>query len=129
MLFGHPLHPEPMLREYVWRWFSLLASGDTASAFALLDEPNSHGILWSPELLETSLHAYKSKGPATPVVTEPSAASGRPHSNIVAFNDRSGFGYSHDLPLNGAWSDLEAQFEFVKRPQGFAVILHDVHVP
>ena len=63
-----------------------------------------------------------------PVVTSMSSASGEQRASLIALSDRSGYAYDHDLPLNGQWSDLTAQFEFIKRPNGFAVILHDIHV-
>ena len=46
----------------------------------------------------------------------------------MAFDDGSGYSVEHDVPLNGEWSDLTAQFEFVRFPKGYAVVLHDLHV-
>jgi hypothetical protein len=46
----------------------------------------------------------------------------------VALSDGSGFSLYHAVPLNGEWSDLTAQFEFLRRPNGLAVVLHDLHV-
>jgi len=34
----------------------------------------------------------------------------------------------YDVPLNGWYSDLTAQFEFNPRADGFAATLHDFHV-
>ena len=34
-----------------------------------------------------------------------------------------------DEPNNYTWSELTAQFEFLRRPGGLAVVLHDLHVP
>jgi hypothetical protein len=42
--------------------------------------------------------------------------------------DGTGFQFDYDLPLNGEWSDLTAQFEFLRRSDGYAVVLHDIHV-
>ena len=40
-----------------------------------------------------------------------------------------GFWLDYDVPLNGAFSDLTARFEFHWRaPQTLAVQLHDLHV-
>lgn len=33
-----------------------------------------------------------------------------------------------DLPLNGEWSDLTAQFEFIRTADGYRVCLHCLHV-
>lgn len=34
-----------------------------------------------------------------------------------------------DLPLNGEWSDLTAQFEVVAVSNGWTLLLRDLHVP
>ncbi|OOG36229.1 hypothetical protein [Rhodanobacter sp. C05] len=127
MLYGHPINPEAAFRELVFRWFALLAQGQAAEAMALIDESNSYGIKWEPEHLSSALRSYGGNS-ILPVVTSPSSASGQQHASLTALADRSGYAYVHDLPLNGQWSDLTAQFEFLKRPNGFAVVLHDIHV-
>jgi hypothetical protein len=124
MLSGFPPHIEEALREYVWRWFSLLAAGKTAEALALIDAPNSYGNTWSRASLSQAIQDCNASA-----ITEPRAASGNPQSSLVAFADGSGFSYYHGVPLDGAWSDLEVQFEFLKQPSGYAAVLHDVHVP
>ena len=55
-------------------------------------------------------------------------ASGTPAAMLWELADQSGYRLDHDVPLNGQWSDLTAQFEFLRRPGGFAVVLHDLHV-
>ena len=127
MLDGHPVDPEAAFREFVIRWIALLAQGQVSAAMAQIDEPNSYGAQWGPEQLSAVLTSY-SGGRELAAVTLPSSSSGKPHTNLVALADHSGYMYDHDLPLNGAWSDLTAQFEFLKRPNGFAVVLHDIHV-
>ena len=127
MLYGHLINPEAAFRELVFRWFALLAQGQTAEAMALIDEPNSYGVKWGPEQLSSALKSYGGNG-VLPLVTPPSSASGQQQAGLIALADRSGYAYDHDFPLNGQWSDLTAQFEFLKRPNGFAVVLQDIHV-
>jgi hypothetical protein len=127
MLYGHPINPEAAFRELVFRWLTLLAHGQATEAMALIDESNSYGVKWGPEQLSSVLKSYGGNS-ILPVVTSPSSASGQQHANLIPLADRSGYAYDHDLPLNGQWSDLIAQFEFLKRSNGFAVILHDIHV-
>jgi hypothetical protein len=127
MLYGHPINPEATFREFVFHWFALLAQGQAAEAMALIDEPNSYGVKWGPEQLSSALKSYGGNS-ALPVVTSPSSASGQQQASLIALVDRSGYAYDHDLPLNGLWSDLTAQFEFLKRSNGFAVVLHDILV-
>jgi hypothetical protein len=50
------------------------------------------------------------------------------NADVVPFKDGSGYSVEHDVPLNGEWSDLTAQFEFVGKSPEFEVILHDLHV-
>jgi len=127
MLYGHPINPEAAFREFVARWIGLLAQGQSEQAMALIDEPNSYGIKWGPKQLSSALSSYGGDG-HMPVVSSPASASGQQRANLIALADRSGYAYDHDLPLNGQWSDLTAQFEFLKHPDGFAVVLNDIHV-
>jgi hypothetical protein len=60
----------------------------------------------------------------TPVAT----ARGRDHAHVGAFDDGSGYWVNHDVPLNGEYSDLTAQFEFRRRGNALAATLHDLHV-
>lgn len=47
---------------------------------------------------------------------------------MVAFDDSSGYSVEYDLPLNGAYSDLTAQFEFLLSGSDYVATLHDLHV-
>ena len=44
------------------------------------------------------------------------------------FNDKAGWAIEYDIPINGEWSDLTAQFEFYKKENGYSFLLHDIHV-
>lgn len=64
-----------------------------------------------------------------PRFTSARTASGRERYTIGAFADGTGFRLDYDVPLNGAFSDLTAPFEFFWRgPRRLAVQLHDLHV-
>jgi hypothetical protein len=39
-----------------------------------------------------------------------------------------GYWLDYDVPLNGQFSDLTAQFEFEPRQEGYAAVLQDLHV-
>jgi hypothetical protein len=90
---------------------------------AALGAPNSYGTTWTPAAIRKTLADYGARE-----VTPPDTATGKPHSSIVELKDGSGFSYDHDVPLDGAWSDLTAQFEFLRREGEFVVVLHDLHV-
>lgn len=90
----------------------------------MIDEPNSYGVRWSEASIRKALNDY------SPIarVSEPTSATGRPRVTSGEFDDGSGYWVDHDVPLNGAWSDLTAQFEFKRHGTGYAVVLHDIHV-
>lgn len=116
-------------------WFRLLAADRWDEASGMLDEPNSYGIHWTPEQVRHALDLafgpssrFRIAHPDGLQFTDPDTASGNPHAEVVTLNDGSGFSAEHDVPLNGEWSELTAQFEFKRRANGLAVILHDLHV-
>ena len=117
---------EEEFRTFVESWLELLSGGAYAEAFALLDEPNSYGVAWGAAELTEALAGY---GHPSSRISSPARASGSPSSSLVVLADGSGYSYWHSMPINGEWSPLEAQFEFLRRPSGFAVVLHDIHVP
>jgi hypothetical protein len=99
----------------------------------MIDEPNTYGIRWTRE--EITALVEDTFGPDTrfaaavgaPVFTDPDSATGNPHPNFGRFA-AGGFWLDHDVPLNGTFSDLTAQFEFQPRGDRYAAILHDLHV-
>lgn len=116
-------------------WFRLLAEGRWGDACGLLDEPNVYGVRWTPEYIQHALDSafppgcrFRVAHPEGPRFSDPTTASGTPDGDVVAFNDARGYAADHDVPLNGSWSDLTAQFQFLRRPNGLAVVLHDLHV-
>jgi hypothetical protein len=62
-----------------------------------------------------------------PVFSDPDSAKGHSHPSFGRL-DAGGFWLDHDVPLNGAFSDLTAQFEFESRRDRYAVIVHDLRV-
>ena len=101
----------------------------------MLDEPNCYGIRWTPQYIRYALDEAFGPGcrfrvahPEGPQFTNPDTASGHPHGDIAAFDNGTGYHANHDVPLNGSWSELTAQFEFLRRPGGLAIVLHDLHV-
>jgi len=133
-LIAEPASPNDLL-AVIRDWFRLLAADRWDEAIGMLDEPNRYGIQWTPEGIRGALDLtfrpgcrFRVTHPEGPQFTDPDAASGLPHADVVAFDDGSGYSADHDVPLNGEWSDLTAQFEFLRRPNGLALVLHDLHV-
>lgn len=66
---------------------------------------------------------------ATFFITEPIELEGDGRPNLIMFDGLQGFAFDYDLLIDGKWSDLTVQFEFIKKSNGYyAVILHDIHV-
>src|SRR5262249_43459999 len=125
--------PEEQLVAFARTWFRLLAQAEWDAALGMLDGPNGYGIKWSRETIIAVVE--ETFGPGSrfaaefgpPVLSDPDSAKGDPHANFGKL-DAGGFWLDHDVPLNGVFSDLTAQFEFEPRPGGYAAILHDLHV-
>ena len=127
---------ETALVAWTRDWFELLAAGRLADACSHLDEPNAHGIIWSPEAITQLVRETFAPGskvaaahPEGVRFTSCRAAAGRERFSLGAFDDGSGFWLDYGAPLNGEFSDLTAQFEFHWRGRdALAVRLHDLHV-
>jgi hypothetical protein len=133
-LIAEPTNPDELL-AVIQQWFRLLPGGRWDEASGMLDEPNRYGIRWTPQYIRYALDLAHGPGcrfrvshPEGPQFTNPDTASGHACADVVAFDDGSGYSADHDVPLSGAWSELTAQFEFLRRPGGLAIVLHDLHV-
>jgi hypothetical protein len=125
--------PEAELVGFVRGWFALLARGQWEHALAAIDEPHPSGVRWTQDGLNELLQNVY--GPGTrfevehgaPRFSDPDLSTGTAHHSFGRLN-AGGFWVDHDVPLNGVFSDLTAQFEFLPRAGRFAVLLHDMHV-
>lgn len=119
------------IRPFVENWLKLIADGRVQDACWMLDEPNNYGVIWTPELIGELIFEYldlEAERPLASVVSDPSLLPEHRQLEVGAFNYCSGYWLDYDVPLDGEWSDLTAQFEFYERNDGFAVVLHDLHV-
>ena len=122
-----PLSSESLVTaftRFIHEWFRLLARGQFEQAAAALDEPTSYGERWSAESIQRALHDYSPDA----AVTDPTLLPPDQHQSLITFSDGRGYAFDCSVPLAGEWSDLTAQFEFLYRPSGFAVVLQDLHV-
>jgi hypothetical protein len=123
-------------------WVDLVAAGRFRDAIDMLYIPASYDPSqhWTPESLQTYIGNYGSWDPladgsvvrVTPIETAriPADAPGRqPHANVVrpSSDPRAG-SVDLDVPLDGEWSDLTAQFEFAPVDGGIGISLYDLHV-
>jgi hypothetical protein len=119
---------ENIFRDFVRNWIRLLSMGKLEEAIKQIDAPNNYGIKWSAESIKKVLRDYVGKG-VTFSITDPDEMEGDGRPNLIMFNGLQGFAFDFDLPINGEWSDLTVQFEFIKKSKGYyAVILQDIHV-
>lgn len=118
--------PAVTFTRFARDWFSLLARGEFTGAVSRLDEPNSYGERWGAEKIQSTLRDYARSDSVS--VADPDTIAGDGSPSLVEFADGRGYSFEHDVPLGAEWSDLTAQFEFLRRPSGYAVVLHDIHV-
>ena len=118
--------PEVEFSRFARDWFRQLSRGEFREAAQRLDEPNSYGIRWSEQQILGALRDYTHSDSVR--VTDPDLIGTEAHSSLVALKDAHGYSFDHDVPIDGRWSDLTAQFEFLRRPEGYAIVLHDIHV-
>ncbi len=116
--------PDTAFNRFARDWFRLLANEQFAQAVAALDEPTSYGVGWSAESIQHALRDYSPNA----VVTDPDVLPPDKYQSLITFSDGRGYAFDCSVPLNGEWSDLTAQFEFLRRPSGFAVVLQNLHV-
>jgi hypothetical protein len=126
---------ENELIRFVQDWFDLISDGNIKEACKEIDKPNCYGIIWTPgkieEIIKDEFGPETVFGQAHPngvCFSTIHDTQGTFRADVLKFDDGSGYSVEHDVPLNGEWSDLTAQFEFIGDKAEFEVILHDLHV-
>jgi hypothetical protein len=123
-------------------WIELVAAGRLQEALELLWVPPSYdpSQRWTADSLRRYVENYGSWEPTSDgstwrisSIAAAKAPAGRdrfvPRADVVRFSSNPQAGSVElDLPLNGEWSDLTAQFEFAPVGAGVAVSLYDLHV-
>jgi hypothetical protein len=127
MISGNPDNLTNVFQQYIFRWFELLANGNWADALAMLDKPNCYGMIWTEDQIKKAISEHVGLGQRGDI-TPPSELPNLVREEPLAFDDGSGYAFDQDVPLNGEWSDLTAQFEFFRQPGGYAASLHALHM-
>jgi hypothetical protein len=123
-------------------WVELVATDRLDSALDLLWIPPDYDESqhWTAASLRTYIENYGSWQPmrdgskwrmtSMKSARAPDDRQGfEPRANLVRLQrDRHAGAVNLDVPLNGQWSDLTAQFEFRPVAGGTAVSLYDLHV-
>lgn len=123
---------EEEIIRFVQIWIETLASQKYREAYEMVEHDPYYN--WSPELIQKTIEGYGLPEPHPNgifQVTSPSRAVGAPHIEIsrsegvppgaLAF-------VSHDLPLNGEWSDLSVTFRLEDRNSQANLVLEEIHV-
>jgi hypothetical protein len=126
---------ERTLVAFTRRWLKLLAQGRWKDACGMIDEPNSYGITWTAERIQQVVNdtfhpgsLFRLRHPDGIRWTDPDELGDGGHPEFQRSEDGSTYFLEHDVSLNGEWSDLTAQFEFCRTPEGYSVVLQDLHV-
>jgi hypothetical protein len=116
-------------------WLGLLGDGRIEEACQEIDEPNAFGLRWTPGRLQGALlqafgpgSRFRREHPEGPRFSPVDGAAGEASPSVVALADGSGYFVEHAVPLNGSYSDLTAQVQFLWRGERLAFVLHDLHV-
>ena len=125
----------------VREWAAALANSDYEAAFALTDQDPYHQ--WTPELIKAVIQGYglpepRRDGQVFRVTPMDSAKGGAQPRHAVEYFDVPRFieGTDQmvigevwfDLPVNGEWSDLTANFEVRRDKTGILLVLNEIHV-
>ena len=116
---------------FIREWTKLLSEAKFDEACAMLDEPEDNGrnIFWNAEnLREVFLDYCWHK--RMPVINNPY------HMNLdkevidfYNYDDGSGYAVDYDIPLDGEWGELTANFQFKKESQNlYRIYLYDMRV-
>lgn len=119
---------EQEITAFIRDWTKLLSQERYKDACHLLDIPKEaqNLIHWNPCNLRTIISDYGDNA----VISDPySIERSQEKLDFYYYTDGSGVAVDYDLPINGKWSDLTAQFSFVKSEEDmYAVYLEGVHV-
>ena len=77
---------------------------------------------YSPETYFYRFH------PEGSIFTDPDELPDQDDQDVDFSSDGGMYSFDYDLPLNHERSEFTVQFEFYKRRNGLAVVLHDLHV-
>ena len=117
-----------IFKEFARSWIRLLSNGKFKEAIKQIDAPNSNGFEWSIKSVQRVLEDYVGKG-VDFSITDPNEMEGDGRPNLFMFKGLQCFALDINLPINGEWSDLTVQFEFIKKGKGYySVILNDIKV-
>ena len=118
---------ENTFNEFVRHWIRLLSVGSFEDAVKQIDGPNSHGIEWTETAIKRVIDEYMGERESYSI-TDPDEMKGDGRANLI-INGLTSFAFGLNLPINGEWSDLTIQFEFIGKGKGYySVILHDIYV-
>ncbi len=115
---------------FIRDWVESLSNGEFEKALQLLDysESGSNAIPWNETLLKEAFLDYGAIG-RMPVINSPYQMDlATEKIEFYEYEDGSGYFVEYDVPLDGEWGDLTAQFSIKKVGDDFSITLEDIHV-
>jgi len=116
---------------FIHSWIEFLSKNEFQEACAQLDVPerNKNSITWSDDKLREVFLDY-CWHERMPLINSPYAMDLQKEKiDFYEYYDGTGYAVEYDIPLDGEWSDLTAQFSFVKNAGNvYYVFLKDIHV-
>jgi hypothetical protein len=122
------LHEE--ITIFIRDWIELLSNNEFQKACHLLDAPEStnNEISWSVSNLKEAFLDYDSVG-RMPIINNPYQLDlTKEKIDFYKYDDDSGWAVDYDIPLDGEWGDLTAQFSIKKVGDAYSIMLEDIHV-
>jgi hypothetical protein len=113
---------------FIRNWVELLSNNEFEKACQQLDATESDYDPWNVTNLKEAFLDYGAVG-RMPVINSPYQMDLTTEKiEFYDYDDGSGWTVDYDIPLDGEWGDLTAQFSFKKAGDSFVVKLNDIHV-
>ena len=108
--------------DFVENALGILANEDYASFISIFDSSrlSEHDLVLALRYLDISCPILKIDDPKL-------VKSKKQNICLFAFNDGSGYYMDYDLTTDGAINDLTIQIEFLRKAEGYIVVLDDLH--
>ncbi|RDV12979.1 hypothetical protein DXT99_22190 [Pontibacter diazotrophicus] len=108
-------------------WVKLLSENKYDEACNFLDEPEDNGVcfIWDGESLKEERSGYYGNKGLSTINNPYRMDSERERIRFIGYEDGSGYAVNYDLPIDGEWTKLRAEFSFNQNAAGLYEILFE----
>ncbi|WP_162055639.1 hypothetical protein [Pontibacter pamirensis] len=109
---------------FVREWVKLLSENKLDEACDMLDDPEDNGrsIFWDAATMTEALLGYIGQR-RMPSVSDPYRTDlGKERVSFIGC-DEGNYAVDYDIPIEGEWTDLTAQFTFKRHASGLYLVL------